>query len=127
VSVPVGLLIAIVLGLIPAAIASGKGRSFIGWWLFGSLLWIIALPLALIIGKDDAELEKRQLANGGVRKCPHCAELVKAGAKICRYCQRPLGEEEAAAQTKISAPPLYAAWLLIAILIVFGIILFLRS
>jgi len=38
-----------IIGLIPAAIAQGKGRSFLGWWLFGALLFIVALPCALIV------------------------------------------------------------------------------
>lgn len=48
---PIGvfLLVAVGLGFIPAAIASGKGRSFLGWWIFGVLLWIIALPCAILI------------------------------------------------------------------------------
>lgn len=24
--------------------------------------------------------------------CPHCAELIQPAAKICRYCQREVGE-----------------------------------
>ncbi|EAV3898313.1 zinc ribbon domain-containing protein, partial [Salmonella enterica] len=31
------LLISIVIGLIPALIASSKGRSFLGWWIYGAL------------------------------------------------------------------------------------------
>ena len=31
----------------------------------------------------------------GTRKCPFCAELVKRGALICRFCQRDLPVEEA--------------------------------
>lgn len=43
------VIVAILLGIIPAAIASGKGRNFLLWWLYGSLLFIVALPMALIM------------------------------------------------------------------------------
>jgi hypothetical protein len=36
------------LGLIPASIADLKQKNFWKWWLFGSLLFIIALPAAII-------------------------------------------------------------------------------
>ncbi len=44
-------LLAILLGLIPAAIAQSKGRSFVAWWLYGALLFIVALPHSLLIKK----------------------------------------------------------------------------
>jgi hypothetical protein len=37
------------LGLIPAYVAQKKGRSFGLWWLYGALLFIVALPHALIM------------------------------------------------------------------------------
>lgn len=43
----VGLL-AVVFGLIPAAIAHRKGRNFFAWWLCGTLLWIVATPHAIV-------------------------------------------------------------------------------
>lgn len=43
------LLAAVILGLIPAAIASKKGRNFLDWWFFGASLFPIALPAALLI------------------------------------------------------------------------------
>jgi len=39
----------IILGLIPAYIASQKGRKFFDWWFFGAGLFPIALPLAIYL------------------------------------------------------------------------------
>jgi hypothetical protein len=37
------------LGLIPAYIADKKGHDFFKWWLFGTLLLVVALPAVLFI------------------------------------------------------------------------------
>jgi hypothetical protein len=50
------LLIAIVIGLIPAAFAAAKGRNFVAWWIYGSALFIIALPHALLMKPDEKAL-----------------------------------------------------------------------
>lgn len=68
--------ISLILGLLPAWIANRKGHSFIGWWLFGSLLWIVALPAALII------------RDGNHVPCPVCRERVHVDARACPHCQR---------------------------------------
>lgn len=79
------LLICAVLGCIPAAIASSKGRSFGLWWIYGALLFIVALIHALCIGKDHKAIEQSQLKEGLV-KCPYCAEPIKPEAVKCKHC-----------------------------------------
>jgi hypothetical protein len=86
------LILAVLIGLIPGAIASSKGHSFVAWWFFGAALFIVALPCALMLGKDTQALEARALAGGQDRKCPHCAEIIKQEAKVCRFCGRDVPE-----------------------------------
>ncbi|TPL05600.1 zinc ribbon domain-containing protein [Mesorhizobium sp. B2-4-16] len=79
------LIVAVLIGLLPAAIASSKGRSFVLWWIYGAALFIVALPHALIMRSDQRAIEGRAISSG-MKKCPQCAELIKSEAKICRYC-----------------------------------------
>jgi len=84
------LVLLLIIAVIPAAIASNKGRNFFAWYVYGILLWIVALIHALVLKPDMRAMDERRLATGEMRKCPHCAELVKQEATVCRYCQRSL-------------------------------------
>ena len=82
------LFLVVLLGLIPAVIARSKGRSFFGFWIYGALLFIVALPHVLLAKPNVTALEAQQLSSGAHRKCPHCAEVIKQEARVCRFCGR---------------------------------------
>lgn len=64
------------LGMIVAWIAWYKGRNRHLWWLYGSLLFVVAFPHVLLIDRTP--------------RCPHCGEAVEAEADECANCGREL-------------------------------------
>lgn len=100
--------VAIYLYFIPAIYASRKNRRdtmpilvlnvLLGWTLVG---WVVALVWA---ARDDSPasvvVQSPTALDGDTRECPHCAETVKAAAKVCKHCHGVLTPTVAA-----STPP----------------------
>ena len=71
--------------------ASNRGRSGLGYGLLSLLISpLITFLVLLVIGPSRETMESDAIAAGEMRKCPRCAELVKAEAKLCRYCHSEL-------------------------------------
>src|SRR5215471_8487225 len=77
-------ILVLLIGLIPAMIALNKGHGFWKWWIFGSILFIAALPMSILL-KPTQGPETIQEASG-MKKCLHCAETIRAEAVVCQFC-----------------------------------------
>jgi len=81
----VGTLIgAMLLGLLPATIAHAKGRNFGVWWLYGTLLFVIALVHSLFLNEVKTCIACGQKINNKYKVCPFCGNhqsYVKSGIK----------------------------------------------
>lgn len=82
----------LMLGIVVGIIAGSKGRSFLGWFVYGFLLFPVALVHVLVTPRNQAHDDRRALLSGEVVKCPACAELVRREAVVCKHCGRDLPE-----------------------------------
>ena len=72
---------ALIGALIGAAAAQKKGFSMVSGVIGGLLLGPLAFLLFFVSGVSASDQNK---------KCPHCAEWVKAEATMCKHCHQPL-------------------------------------
>lgn len=51
------LIIAVIIGLLPAGIAKSKGYNFFSWWFYGAAAFIVALPWSIIMKPAEPEVK----------------------------------------------------------------------
>jgi hypothetical protein len=88
--------LASVLGLIPAVIAHRKGRSFGLWWIYGTMLFIVALFHALLIKPPAPPIQAMEQPPlqppetslpEGTKPCCSCGQLIDAASTKCPVCK----------------------------------------
>ncbi|WP_114325986.1 zinc ribbon domain-containing protein [Candidatus Colwellia aromaticivorans] len=81
----------VVVSLIVASVASSKGHSWSDYFFLSLIISpIITLLIVIASSPNQDKLESLAIASGKERKCPSCAEIVKAEAKICKHCKSEL-------------------------------------
>lgn len=64
-----------------------KGLSFAAGLIVSIILSpFIGFVIGLLKKPDVKKQEEMKVQGGTMKKCPHCAEIIKSEAKTCRYC-----------------------------------------
>ena len=77
----------LIFAIMVALFAKSKGHSGILYFFISVVLSpLIGFIIALVISPGVEKIEEKALSTGSMKKCPNCAELVKAEAKVCKHC-----------------------------------------
>jgi len=60
--------------------------------IIGVVIGVVGL-LIVLFGYGEARKSKQSMASGTNKKCPFCAEVIKAEANVCRYCGKELPDD----------------------------------
>ncbi|MEK6615192.1 MAG: zinc ribbon domain-containing protein [Bacteroidota bacterium] len=71
------IILIVVAGVVGAILARHKGRSQLLWFILCTIVPLLVIAIALL---------PSEVAKGHTKKCPHCAEIIKENATVCKYC-----------------------------------------
>lgn len=71
------ILLIVVAGITGAVLARPKGRSPLLWFILCAVMPLLVIAIALL---------PKVIAKGITKQCPHCAEIIKEDATVCKYC-----------------------------------------
>jgi hypothetical protein len=84
----VWILIGLIVAVIAALTVDRKGKIDRRWFINRVLLWPAVLVYILVVLPRRDAMDQRAIMGGTKKKCPYCAEIILAEAKVCKHCGR---------------------------------------
>jgi len=93
-----------IFAIVVAVGAAARGRSGLGWFVLAMIISPLLAVILLFLLPANPGVSTGPTPDTHV-KCPDCAELVLAEAKVCKHCGCRLVPQAAAAKPAVSNDP----------------------